>query len=330
MAGLFARNGKLESMFDRKGEGSVALGSPVIIRYLYFFLKHDGRGREQVMISTFAKSEEQKSAAAEAVNYYNPKARFGKDGTFRLSDFGGLNYGHPLCYYTKSYLGETIRLTTKVMELDRLDRRVSKALADGLATLSALPVFTEYLAYASLVQAGVGVAEKLIDFLNRDDAIIESHSLDLYNGKTSGRRLREGRMLCIPDAEEAEFLSSESWKLTPDNRLREVSSGREYTRGSYFVLEVKCEENPAYEKFDYSQNVAELLQKTNRGEDPSEFVGYSAELVKAYQDYRLIDRIEALSLETTADKGDRAKANFRLLTPRMQRLYSQRMREIFQ
>lgn len=327
MANLYTPNGSLHSLYDPVGDcHAVRVGQPLGVRYLYFFLRH-ARGRQQLMISTYAKSTEEKSAAAEAINYYNPVARFNDEKEFRLADFGGRHYGHPLCYYTPSYLGESLRLTTRIAELDRVDRRVVAALRRGLALAGTLPAFAEYVVYTSLLQAGAGAAERVINFFDRDDNIVESHSLDLHSGNTAARHLRTGRIVCIPGADEAEFLACEAWQLSRDNRLVDASTGREYTRGSYFVLEVRSEENPAYEKFDYYQGVAELLRRTNRGEHPGEILELGVEMMKGWRDYRLLERLERLALEPRNDAvREQLGAAFRLLTPRMQRLYADRMR----
>ena len=78
-----------------------------------------------IMLSTFVKTAEEKQGAAEAINYYNPETIF-QNGQFRLTDFGAQHYGHELCYYTKSYLGESLRFTTKIMELDKKAKILSK------------------------------------------------------------------------------------------------------------------------------------------------------------------------------------------------------------
>lgn len=311
-------------------ERVLKLGDPVVIRYLYFFLRHKDRGRQQLMISTFVKTEETKIAAAEAINFYHPRARFDADRCFRLADFGAEQYGHPLCYYTRSYLGETIRLTTKAMELDRADRRVTRALKDGFAAAATVPPFVEHLTWFSLLGAGVEVAERVIDFLNRDDALIESHSLDLHFGTTWGRQLRTGRYLCLPDGDAAEFSESSAWIVGGDNTLRETATGREYTRGSYFVLEIVSQENPAYDKFDAYQNVAELLAMVNRGDRPTEFLEFGAELMRSHRDYRWLDEIETLALQQppSPDARNRILALYRMLTPRARRLFEPRLKAL--
>ncbi|MCC6547688.1 hypothetical protein IT570_11030 [Candidatus Sumerlaeota bacterium] len=320
-----------ESPADQAGsiDKPIAIGEPLTIRYLHFHLRHRDGGKQQLMISTFAKAEERKSAAAEAINFYNPEAHFSRDGEFRLADFGGQHYGHPLCYYTKSYLGESIRLTTKVMELDKLDRRLTAAMRRAITTVAGLPISTSYLAYLALVQAGFSIAEKLIEVINRDDTIINSHSLDLHFNRANNRRLQPGRIVCIPDTEDVEFLSGDRWMLSADNRLVDAQTGGEYADRSYFVLQVKSEDNPLYEKFDYFQNVAELLEKTNRGENPAEFIEYGIDLMKGYSDFRLIEQMESLALiSREPDSRQRVTATFKLLSPLMQKIYEPRAKEL--
>ncbi len=337
MANLYCHHQRITSLFEPPldedpsplPERPVALGEPLTIRYLHFRLHHPASGRQQLMISTFAKAEERKTGAAEAINYYNPEARFSPKGEFRLADFGGQHYGHPLCYYTKSYLGESIRLTTKIMELDKADRRVMAALRDGVAAVAGLPVSTSYLAYAALARAGFAVAERLVNLINRDDSIVDSHSLDLHFERPNTRRLQGGRVVCVPTVEDADFLRGANWTLSPDNRLIDATNGEEFRERSYFVLQVACEANPLYDKFDYFQNVAELLEKTNRGGNPAEFIEYGIELMRGQQDLRLIEQMEALALVAGSEPArQRLTAAFKLLSPFMQRLYEPRARQL--
>jgi len=103
----------------------------------------DNEDKNELMISTFIKSQETKEAAAEAINYFNREVKFNSKDEFQIEAFGGEHYGHALAYYTKSYLGESIYMTTKIMELDKIDDEVVKAIHKGIGTVSALPVFAD-------------------------------------------------------------------------------------------------------------------------------------------------------------------------------------------
>ena len=79
-ASLLSINGELRSLFDRatleeersQGYKKIEIGKPIIIRYLYFFLQHKRPERKnELMISTFVKATETKSAAAEAINFFD-------------------------------------------------------------------------------------------------------------------------------------------------------------------------------------------------------------------------------------------------------------------
>ncbi len=317
MANLLVREGKPTSLYDTPRQ-PVALGQPLVIRYLRLALRH-APGRQQLLVSTFLKDREDKTAAAEAVNYFNGSARFDADGWFDLADFGGRCYGHPLCYYSRSYLGESIRLTTRVMELDRVDRRTMRLLREGLASVGGLPVMAGYLVYTSLAMAGLRAAERLAALFARDDAIIGSHSLDLWSDG-SGRHLQQGRILCLPDADESEFLDGEAWRITPDHRLVETATGREYRRTSYFVLEIATTAHPAYEKFDAFQDAAMFLRRANAPEHPAELLETSAALLEAWRDFRGVEELERLAIGGGAGR-DRLMAFYRRLSPAMQRLY---------
>ena len=109
---LFSVNGALRDLYEEAAEeprahgyAPVAVGQPLLVRYLHFHLRHPGgEGRHELLISTFLKAAENKSAAAEAINYFDDEARF-EGGALTIRDFGGEKYGHPLVYYSRSYRG---------------------------------------------------------------------------------------------------------------------------------------------------------------------------------------------------------------------------------
>jgi hypothetical protein len=337
MANLLSVNGKLKSLYYQAGveeERSsgykvIDIGQPLVVRYLFFFLNFKTKGkREQIMISTFIKTAEEKQGAAEAINYYNPKTVF-KEDMFRLTDFGGEVYGHELCYYTKSYLGESLRLTTKIMELDKIkDEAVVNAIQEGISRVSALPAFAEFLPYAAMAKTGVSAFAKIVDIFNRDDVIVDGHDLDLHFNRNNARRLQSGRIVCIPGKEEKSIM--ENYMLRSDNRLVEIdNSDKEYVESSYFVLQLNNEMNRLYENFDHFQSAADLLQKTNRGGDPKEFADRIVSVFQGYNDIDAVRKIEDLAFELEdEDSRKKLKALYKSMSPDMKRVYQTRINEL--
>ena len=336
MASLLSVNGKLRSLFfqagaeEERSTGYKALdiGEPLIVRYLYFLLRFETKEDEnELMISTFGKTTEEKEGAAEAINYFNPKTNF-TNGQFRLSDFGAQYYGHELCYYTKSYLGESIRLTTKITELDKVDDELVKAIKTGVETIAGLPFFVEFLPYAALASTSLSIFEKLANIFNPDDVIVHGDDLDLHFNRNNARRLQSGRIVCVPKRDDGNFLAGDKYKLTTDNRLVD-SDGHEYTESSYYVLQINNEKNSLYEKFDYFQNAAALLQKTNRGGDPREFVDGVVTLLQGSNDMYAVKQIEELAFDVNDEEGrKKVKALYKLMTSDMKRLYKSRVDDI--
>lgn len=335
MANLLSVNGVLRNMYyvpevevERSaGYEPLAIGKPLVIRYLSYFLKHkDERGHDEIMISTFTKTAEEKAGAAEAINYFNPETKF-ENHMFRLDDFGGRHYGHELCYYTKSYLGESIRLTSRVMELDSVDQDFIRAIRCGVSAIAGLPTFASFLPFAAMINVGMDAFSKIINFLNKDDRIVSGHNIDLHFRRNHARRLQSGRIVCVPDKTEDQFV--DRYRLTPENRLVSTD-GHEthYTESTYFVIQVNSERNALYENFDYFQRSAELLEMTNRGGNPQEFVDALMSSLKAYNDISSIREIENLALEESKDAKERISALYKLMSPDIQRLYQDRVSQL--
>ncbi len=344
-ANLLSVNGALKSLFDpasvtehrSAGYKDIEIGKPLVARYRRIFVKWGNETKEdqELMISTHVKTTEEKSGAAEAINYYNPEAEF-SSGEFHLSDFGAQHYGHELCYYTKSYLGESIRFTSRIMELDKSDKQITEAIKGGISTVVGLPSFASFLSYAALVSAGVDVFQKIVDLFNKDDVILSGHDLDLHFNQANARHLQSGRIVCISDPKndsvsEDEFLGK--FELTLDNQLVSTDSNADYTDSTYFVLQLNCEKNPLYEDFDYLQNAAELLAQTNRGDDPGEFVDNIVSMAKAFNDVDAVRQIEDLVLDigdpdTGAEAQKKIRALAKHITPDIRRLYQDRLTKI--
>ncbi len=281
------------------------------------------------MISTFLKVRENKEVAAEAVNYFDSGVEFDSNGQFRISDFGASRYGHPLCYYTRSYLGESIYLTTKIMELDKVDKKIVDAIQGGIGVVAGLPAFAEFLPYAVGASVGVSLFQNIINLFNRDDAIVKGHDLDLHFGLQNVRHLQSGRIVCIPDRQEDEFLGSAEYQLTMDNRLVDAETGKEFTESSYFVIQIDAVANKKLESFNYMVEAADLLKRTNRGGDPSNYIASLVELFRGYNDLAAMQEIEDLSVDADDDEArEKIKAFHRSMSRETRVLYRDRVKDL--
>ena len=336
MGSVISVNGKLHSVYkkistteDRSdGYKPVRIGQPLIIRYLNFFLKHDTNEEiNELMISTFVKTEETKKAGAEAINYYNPNAEF-INGEFPFPGFGGALYGHPLIYYTKSYLGESIFLTTRVMELDRIDKDVVKAIKAGIGTVAALPAFAEFLPYAAGLSVGVSLFTNILNFFNKDDEIIKGHDLELTFGLKNVSLLQSGRYVCVPKIDSNDLLD-DKYKLDLENKLIDTKTNEEYRDNSYFVFQIDSKKNKKLNDFDYYLCAADLLGKTNRREGAADTIKVVVDIFKSYNDIEAIKEID--DLETDADDEETKKlikAYHNSMSEDVRKLYKSKVKEI--
>lgn len=335
MASLQSVDGNLQSMFSpadtdvprSQGYTPVEIGEPLVVRYLYLYLRlPDPERANELMVSTFVKTTEERAAAAEAVNYFNPTAKAEND-TIRITDFGAQHYGHELIYYSNSYLGQSVRLTTKVMELDSPNSKLFKAVKDGIKTVAGLPFFVEYLPFAALASTGLSLFERIWRLVDRDDPIIGGEDIDLHFNRLNDRRLQSGRIVCIPGKKDQDFMNG-NFTLGPDNKLL-TSGSTEYTDNSYFVLQVNRELHKEYDDFNYYQAAAELLRKTNRGGDPAEFVSTTVKLFEGANDLLTIRDIEDLRFDANdPEVRKKIKALERNLTGEMRVLAESRIKQI--
>ncbi|MHC4692138.1 MAG: hypothetical protein ACYS67_05295 [Planctomycetota bacterium] len=336
MANLLSVNGKLESMNNVPGAEvnrstdytEIKIGEPLVVRYLYFFLNlpQAENKQEEVMISSFVKTKEEKHGAAEAINYYNPETPF-KNGQCSIATFGGMIYSHKLCYYTKSYQGESIRMTTKIMELDKLELKLNE-ISDSITSLGALPLFIDYLPYVASAKSILGVLEKLWNFLDKDDPIIPKHDLDMYFKMNHESRLQSGRVLCVHEKSEDDII--DNYHL--DNRTNRLlnDNKEEYTDTSYFVVQIDIKPIPEYEKFDYYQGAAELLSKTNRNRNIMEFVDIVVDGLQSYNDITTIKQIEKLeySFAPPEERVEKAQALYKNLSDDFIKLYQNKFNNL--
>lgn len=330
-------NGKLMSVYDQfssseercDGYTQIQIGKPLLIRYLNFFLNFNTQEKKnRLMISTFIKTKETKEASAEAINYFNPKVNF-ENNELTISTLGAEFYGHFLIYYTKSYLGESIYLTNKVMELDKINVKTRNAIKNGLSTLSSLPSFAEFLPYISGINIGISLFSNIINFFNKDDPIIEGFNLDLIFNLNNVCRLQSGRFVCVQSLSSAELTSNDKYSLSKDNKLIHNDTKQEYKNSSYFVIQVDSKNNRRYENFDYFLGAADLLKQTNRRNNQVENINSVVEILKSYNDIKAIHEIEKLSIDSKNEEIKKyIRAYYNSMSNEIQPIYKDKVREL--
>ncbi len=325
-------NGELVSLMDPVGGGSnrsqeytsLALGKPLVVRYLSFFLV-DGSARDRnnhdIMISTFTKTEEVKEGAAEAVNYYNTDHSF-SNGLAEVRNWGGRNYGHELIHYSKSYAGESLRLTSMVRRLRSPGDAVKKVL-DGIGKVGGSPFFIEFLPYAAVGKAAGNVVANLLNVLIEDRLPVPATDLDLHFGRPNSNNLQSGRIVCVQGMNDADLVDS-GMRLNEYNYLVD-SSGKQFDENSYYVMQVNSEKHKSYEDFDYVKGAAELLALTDQKGGLDEFIEVAVQGFSAYADIRAIDEIEEMRRDLDEDETfAKAEALFKGLDPDLADYYETR------
>jgi hypothetical protein len=313
------------------GYTQIGIGKPIVVRYLhhYLFFPEAKTQEEQIMISTFVKTIEGKKPAAEAITYYSPNVIF-ENKVKSIRSFGADNFGHELIYYSKSYTGQPIKMTTKVMELDNYDD-VFKAISEGTERLGNVPFFVEYIPYMAMAKSSVNFISKLFKLIDKDDPIIPRLALDLFYDIPNMPKLQSGRIVCVHKSKLAqdEFISK-GYKLNSENILVN-SDGESYSDSSYFVVQVNSESRPEYEDFEYHQNAAELLAMTNRNADIGEFINTAVQGFRTYSDISTIEELESMQYQLDTPKAKEIfKALFKTMSTDVQNLYFDKYREMLE
>jgi hypothetical protein len=333
-------NGELRDAFKPVPDGDahstpyikVGLNQPLTVEYRRISILKTGSSKRKLMVSTYFKTTEEKNAAAEAVSYYAPAAEFAANGRFTLIHFGAKDYGHPLCYYTRAFAGETLRLTVYPSELHKVDNNTVKALNSSISTVAGLPMFAQFLPYITMAKAGVNVFAGLLNFFKHDD-VYSSISCDLHFNQADALILQSGRFVCVPDIDGGAAVTDATlighYKLNSDSELASISDGSEFP-GSYYVVSVNAIEEKGYEKFDYFQNAAALLDLTNRGGDLGSLLNQVTTYGSSFNDMETVKRIEALQPHASdADVKKQAAALFQTLSADMKLIYQDRFKSLF-
>ena len=315
-----------------KNYKKIQIGEPLIMQYCRFFLNSEDLGNNnQLLISTFRKKEELR-AGSEAFNYYNPKQK-ATDGKIDMSDFGGENYGHNLCYYTKSYLGESIFFTTKIVEADRGDWKILNDIQGGITSFGSLPILAQYLPYLTIIDEGFNLFTKLIKYLDKDD-IIYKQPVDLHFNKINLRQLQSGRYVLVKSMGKKEII--DTLKLENDNRLYYKKTNKPFIKSSYFVIRINSEEHQQYDNFDYHQDMAAMIETLNRKKliNTKDIIEDFVNMYQSYNDIKTAREIKSnitkhiILGNTSPDNLNYIQALYSSLSAENQALHASLMKEL--
>ncbi|MDD2438996.1 MAG: hypothetical protein PHD41_02050 [Methanosarcinaceae archaeon] len=332
MVNLLSVDGELRSLYDEvsdeeqrsAGYRAVDIGKPLLIRYLYFFVKHNPlEEKNKLLISTFVKTRDKKPGP-ELINYFNPKTEF-KNGHFRLSDNFEQSYGNELCYYTKSYLGDPVRLATKIVGLDGVEGEKVRILEVESKKVSSHPLFAQFLpgqSSSSGIEKGVLCIGDVWKRLEREDIVLSGHDLSLSFKEAHCPRLQSGRIVCIPGKEKEEFIGK--YRLGPEHSLLD-SSGSEYMEGSYYVVQVDARKNLLYENFDHFWQAAGLLERLKDEGSTTEVMNYLIELYQSHLDVKASNELEKLLPALDLSSKKQVKALYKKMSSEMQKRYKEKL-----
>lgn len=332
---VFSAGGKLHTIYDFIGERvtrsrdytQVDFGRPLAIEFLRFHVpghNWERRGVE-ILISNHLKTRAEKSPAAESIVYYDKNKKLDPGQPLDIKSWGAKNYGHPLCYYSKSYHGESIQLTTYVTELDKMRKSIIENLRAAMNKIGDLPLFLPYMQFMQAAKLGVKAAEVIANFINTDDVLIPEFDLDLhFVGGPNQPHLQSGRYVCLPNCTLSRNEIISQFRLENDNQLVDSRTNKLY-QGAFFILSVNSYENPQYEEFEYFFEAASILGEINRQRNMPQLIKEMVELAHEAHDVQMIREIENWSVKpVSAERDKKIESFWKDLSEDMQTAYRNR------
>ena len=189
---------------ERPGVSRVEEGKPLYIRYSSFYLnlKEVSDRKTQILITTQAEADEKITKAPPFVTRWDDEASANAP-TYSFRDWGAARAGHPMIFYSKAYLGETVRFTTYVWEIDRADEELFAAIGKALDTGAGLPVFLDLVPAMGAAKIALNLLQGVANWMDKDDPVIRGKDIDL--GAT--RLLRAGRYVVSVGISEPDLIA---------------------------------------------------------------------------------------------------------------------------
>jgi hypothetical protein len=309
---FFCRDGKLVKQplyYGAPSDEAIKLKDPLLITMPYFRLKFRSGSfsNQEVLTTTFSKSGSSNQIGSEFVNYYSKDVVF-QNGSMDCKFGADADiFGNDFLFYTDSYTGEDINLTIKAIEIDNHDNAFKSIyMMTSTASSACSLLCIEALPYIAGVNAAVGLLEKVLKILDKDDLICRC-PFKLFHEQEHFPELMRGRYVCIfpSTAAVTETELAEKWTLgAEDNKLRNAA-GAEYVDGSYFVLSVSKKKSDKYRNFDRQLGAAEILSRVNSNNGSMEQLMASVtDIASQVSDFRKMGEIDGLMSEFSSTGDD--------------------------
>ncbi len=287
----FVSLSKIKDVETPKGYKRLEIGDPLVIQYLRFNIKnkilrydmqYKGEKNNEVIITTRIKDGPQKEIAPEMVNYYKTGVR-AIDGHLSISDIGAGTFGHQLCYYDEHYKGQSIQMTVKALELDKIGKSDIEFMKNTISSFSALPYVSSIKLPDGMIGNMISVFSKTYNMINKDDVLIEPHDIDLHFDQVNKQLLRSGRYLLIQNLpEETGANNMKGYSLDDNNQL--LKDSKIDLENTYVVLQVNNKKYPQYKDFKLYQSTSKYLNLINNRVDKADYVDNITKMAFDYND----------------------------------------------
>jgi len=274
MTTLYCFQGKLYSplanvLNDNVDVDVVQIGLPLTCEYKTISISSshfDRIGKSQIMIVTNVKNEATKNRVVDSITYQDdsvkPKKKrmFSSKGKYRINTFDASQYGYPVCFHTPGYQGTTITITTKMWEIDDYTslKTAMNILGESVSALSSVCG----IPYITLANDAIGIGQKILTNDVSHTDLDEDHTIEVRTSST-GRGPYQGDYICIPGLDDI----NEKRKIIKEYIYEEgglyKKVGEEYIEydGTYFVLNISCDERKDLHDFDFTASATDLLSK---------------------------------------------------------------------
>ncbi len=273
-------NGTLHTPGSRlTNADAIEIGKPLGVELRTFWpgteIKEWGSNAE-ILITAQIRTDPQPQAAQRRIVLLLKKYPFKKP--FAIQDIGGDVFGDKMIFYSKSFEGQSFRLTLRGVEVDGMGDKFYQQAQSVIGKVGQLGYFSAaapYLAAAGMVTQLVNLFEK---WFVKDDRL-STQRTDLDFGKTTGntKHLQSGRYLFWdskwPGAPSPKQMRS-GYQISGGaddlpNLVMSLANGEEYQGVPYFVTEISSQERSEYNEYVIGANSAQLLNDI--GADPEDF-----------------------------------------------------------
>lgn len=263
---LAQKDGTLVSTTDKAELGpALAIGKPIGVRLLTFFpgtIKKDWGGKAEIMISSNLRLGPSNQPAPRRVNLMLQGYDFKKAPP--ITDIGGDYYGDKMLHYSKAYAGQSLGLTMRGVETDKLSKATWKGMQKAVSKFGDLALFASAAPYLAALPIAMKVAKTLLTALNRNDKL-QTSRVDLHFDEQDQKILQTGRyLLWNPGTGSSWSAMKSGFKLSSQDEPNVLVSKKDsvpFQAAPYFVLHVDAKKRKEYESFEIGAASAALLEE---------------------------------------------------------------------